>query len=90
MNGDRLTLVTMGLPTSEQVLGNVTDVTGNGRMPGGVAIDATDPAPEQAQAAGRVDRRGLVDLQTSPLAWILLGVATFVYLNAKARRRGKG
>ena len=87
---DANVLMTYGLPSSAVAFGHITDTTQNGRMPGGVAMDATDPAGEhQAQLAGQVDRRGLVDLHTSPMSWIVLGVLVFVYLNAKARRSGR-
>lgn len=69
--------------------GSMTDTTQNGKMPGGIAVDATDPTGEHVTLAGKVDPRGTIDPRTSPTPWIMGGVIVFVYLNARARRRAR-
>lgn len=90
MQAERFTLTTLGLPSSERMFGSMTDVTQNGRMPGGMAVDATDPGNGQERVAGKVDKRGLVDLHSSPVSWIVLAIVAFVFLNARARRTKRG
>jgi hypothetical protein len=72
------------------MFGHITDTTQNGRMPGGVAMDATDPAGERPSTlAGRIDPKSAWNPRTSPTAIAALLLIVFVYLNAKARRSAR-
>lgn len=82
-----LSLQSFGLPSSSRAFGNVTDPVQNGKMPGGVAMDATDPGGEvQTRLATKVDPRSAFDPRSSPLAWVLIMVILLVLLNARDRR----
>jgi hypothetical protein len=82
-------LMSYGEPSSQLAFGrSLSDLSQNGKAPGGIALDTTNPTGDQTQVAGRVDPRSLVSLKTSPTSWVLLGVVVFVWLNAKARRAG--
>lgn len=88
-----LTLASHGLPSSARAFGNITDPVQNGKMPGGIAMDATDPGGEvQTRLATKVDPRSALDPRTSPLALVVCMVILLVVLNARdrrAKRRGR-
>jgi hypothetical protein len=92
-DGAAVILSTFGIPSSTHAFGNITDPVQNGKMPGGLAMDATNPGGEvQTRLSTQVDPKGALHPKTSPLPWVIFMVVAFMALNAherRGRRRGK-